>query len=175
MTERPTIAAPRPESAMAGRPTWIRWQIFAILWILVLLNFIDRATLSIALPMISEEFSLAPEVQGVILGSFFWTYLIFQIPGGWLLDKLGARAVVGGAGVIWGLFQLLGGFVNGAGFLTVTRLGLGASEAPVFPAGAKLSSNWLPAKERARGATFIDAAGRSAPRSAASSSRESSG
>jgi ACS family D-galactonate transporter-like MFS transporter len=161
MTERPTIAAPRPESAspLAGRPTWVRWQIFAILWILVLLNFIDRATLSIALPMISEEFSLAPEVQGVILGSFFWTYLIFQIPGGWLLDRLGARAVVGGAGVIWGFFQLLGGFVNGAGFLTVTRLGLGASEAPVFPAGAKLSSNWLPAKERARGATFIDAAG----------------
>jgi fucose permease len=91
----PTVQTPL--GAPTGPPTWVRWQIFAILWILVLLNFIDRATLSIALPMISEEFSLRPEVQGVILGSFFWTYLIFQIPGGWLLDKLGPRTVVGGA------------------------------------------------------------------------------
>ena len=148
-----------PSGGVSAPRTWVRWQIFAILWILVLLNFIDRATLSIALPMISAEFSLTPEVRGVILGSFFWTYLIFQIPGGWLLDKLGPRTVVGGAGVAWGIFQLLGGFVNGAALLTVTRLGLGASEAPVFPTGAKLNSNWLPAKERARGATFIDAAG----------------
>jgi ACS family D-galactonate transporter-like MFS transporter len=151
----------RPATAPleSGRRSWVRWQIFGILWVLVLLNFIDRATLSIALPMISDEFELGPEAQGVVLGSFFWTYLIFQIPGGWLLDKLGPRAIVGGAGVIWGVFQALGGFANGATFLTATRLGLGASEAPVFPAGAKLNSSWLPAKERARGATFIDAAG----------------
>lgn len=143
----------------SGRSTWVRWQIFGILWVLVLLNFIDRSTLSIAMPFISQEFSLTPELQGVILGSFFWTYLLFQIPGGWLLDRFGPRAIVGVAGVVWGLFQMLGGFVNGALFLTVSRLGLGASEAPVFPAGAKLNSNWLPPKERARGATFIDAAG----------------
>lgn len=143
----------------SARPTWVRWQIFGFLWILVLLNFIDRATLSIAMPFIHDEFDLSPELQGVILGSFFWTYLLFQIPGGWLLDRFGPRAIVGAAGAIWGVFQLIGGFANGALFLTVTRLGLGASEAPVFPAGAKLNAAWLPAKERARGATFIDAAG----------------
>ncbi|MCH1883804.1 MFS transporter [Agrococcus sp. ARC_14] len=152
-----TTAAAQAKSA--GRRTWVRWQIFGILWILVLLNFIDRATLSIAMPMISEEFDLTPELKGVILGSFFWTYLLFQIPGGWLLDRFGPRHVVGSAGAIWGVFQLLGGLVPGAGMLTVTRLGLGATEAPVFPAGAKLNANWLPRKERARGATFIDAAG----------------
>ncbi|WP_175414187.1 MFS transporter [Agrococcus sp. SGAir0287] len=137
----------------------MRWQIFAILWILVLLNFIDRATLSIAMPFIAEEFDLGPELQGVILGSFFWTYLLFQIPGGWLLDRFGPRAIVGGAGVVWGAFQLLGGLATGGIFLVLTRLGLGASEAPVFPAAAKLNAAWLPPKERARGATFVDAAG----------------
>ncbi|WP_129787022.1 MFS transporter [Promicromonospora panici] len=141
------------------RPTRVRWQIFGILWVLVLLNFIDRATLSIAMPMISDEFELTPQAQGVILGSFFWTYLLFQIPGGWLLDRFGPRAVVGAAGVVWGGFQLLGGLTGGAASLTLTRLGLGASEAPVFPAGAKLNAGWLPRRERARGATFIDAAG----------------
>lgn len=149
-------------TATTSRPrrrTWVRWQIFGILWILVLLNFIDRATLSIAMPFIAEEFELGPELQGVILGSFFWTYLLFQIPGGWLLDRFGPRAIVGGAGVVWGAFQLLGGFATGGIFLVATRLGLGASEAPVFPAAAKLNAAWLPPKERARGATFVDAAG----------------
>ncbi|MET0859666.1 MAG: MFS transporter, partial [Microbacterium sp.] len=139
--------------------TWVRVQIFSILWILVLLNFIDRATLSVAMPFISEEFSLTPEMQGFLLGSFFWTYLLFQIPGGWLLDRFGPRKIVGGAGALWGFFQLIAGFATSGMFLTVTRLGLGATEAPVFPAGAKLNANWLPAKERARGATFVDAAG----------------
>ncbi|GEK79555.1 MFS transporter [Agrococcus baldri] len=148
-----------PATRASGRRTWVRWQIFGILWILVLLNFVDRATLSIAMPMISEEFDLTPEIKGVILGSFFWTYLLFQIPGGWLLDRFGPRHIVGGAGALWGAFQLLGGLVPGATLLTATRLGLGATEAPVFPAGAKLNANWLPRKERARGATFVDAAG----------------
>lgn len=141
-----------------AKPTRVRLQIFGILWVLVLLNFIDRAALGIALPFISEEFQLTPEIEGWLLGSFFWTYLLLQIPGGWLLDRFGPRKIIGFAGVIWGGFQLLGGLVTSGVLLTFTRLGLGASEAPVFPAAAKLNSKWLPSKERARGATFIDAA-----------------
>lgn len=137
----------------------VRFRIFGILWILVLLNFVDRAALSISMPFISDEFDLTPEIQGWLLGSFFWTYLIFQIPGGWLLDRFGPRKIVGWAGALWGGFQLLGGLATNGIFLTGTRLGLGATEAPVFPAAAKLNSKWLPSKERARGATFIDAAG----------------
>lgn len=141
------------------RPSRIRFQIFGVLWILVLLNFIDRAALSISMPFISEEFNLTPELQGWLLGSFFWTYLLFQIPGGWLLDRFGPRKIVGWAGAVWGGAQLLGGLATNGIFLTGTRLGLGAAEAPVFPAASKLNSRWLPSKERARGATFIDAAG----------------
>jgi len=129
------------------------------MWVLVLLNFIDRSALSISLPMISDEFDITPEMQGWLLGSFFWTYLLLQIPGGWLLDRYGPRRVVAWAGTLWGTFQLLGGLVSGGLLLTATRLGLGATEAPVFPAGAKLNANWLPPAERARGATFIDMAG----------------
>lgn len=146
-------------STPSARPTRVRFQIFAVLWILVLLNFVDRAALSISMPFISEEFQLTPELQGWLLGSFFWTYLLFQIPGGWLLDKLGPRKIVGWAGGLWGGAQLLGGLAMNGVFLTGTRLALGATEAPVFPAAAKLNSRWLPSKERARGATFIDAAG----------------
>lgn len=146
-------------TAPQERRTRIRLRIFGILWILVLLNFIDRATLSIGMPYIAEEFQLTPELKGWLLGSFFWTYLLFQLPGGWLLDRFGPRVIVGWAGALWGGFQMLGGLVTSGVLLTATRLGLGATEAPVFPAGAKLNAAWLPTRERARGATFIDAAG----------------
>lgn len=146
-------------TSLSPKRTWVRWKIFSLLWIIVLLNFVDRAVLSVALPFISKDFTMTPQVQGVLLGSFFWTYLIFQIPGGYLLDKFGPRKIVGAGGTIWGIFQTIAGIATGGMFLVFTRLGLGAAEAPVFPAGAKLNSNWMPARERARGATFIDAAG----------------
>jgi len=147
---------------MSASPTTprsrVRWKIFGFLWILVVLNYVDRAALSIALPFISEEFDLTPELQGLLLGSFFYTYLLFQIPGGFLLDKLGARKVILVAGVLWGGFQAVGGLAMGGVSLILLRLGLGAAEAPISPSSAKLNSSWLPAKERARGATFVDAA-----------------
>ncbi|KQO62768.1 hypothetical protein ASF23_07400 [Curtobacterium sp. Leaf261] len=136
----------------------MRWKVFGFLWILVVLNYIDRAALSIALPFISKDFDLTPELQGVLLGCFFYTYLVFQIPGGVLLDKLGARKVILAAGALWGVFQALGGFASSGVALILLRLGLGAAEAPISPSSAKLNSAWLPAKERARGATFVDAA-----------------
>jgi ACS family D-galactonate transporter-like MFS transporter len=145
--------------ATGTRPTRKRLGVFFVLWILVLLNYIDRSTLSIALPFMSRDMHIPPEMQGWILSLFFWTYLIFQIPGGWLLDKFGPRRVVGAAGTLWGLLQAgIGLLTSGIG-LGVARLGLGAFEAPTAPSGSKLNSSWLPEKERARGATFIDMAG----------------
>ncbi|PZF59076.1 MFS transporter [Curtobacterium sp. MCBD17_013] len=140
------------------RRSRVRLGVFGILWILVLLNFVDRSALSISLPFISDDFKLSPAVNGWVLGSFFWTYLLFQIPGGWLLDRIGARKVVLFAAGLWGLFQVLGGIATGGIMLVISRLGMGMSEAPVYPAGSKLNSKWLASRERARGATFIDAA-----------------
>lgn len=142
----------------AARPSRVRIGVFALMWLLMLFNFIDRSALSIALPFITKEFHISPDVQGWILGSFFWVYLIFQLPGGWLLDRLGPRRVIGFSGIVWGLFQALGGLATGGLFLVFSRLGLGAAEAPTSPGAAKLNANWLPRRERARGATFIDAA-----------------
>jgi MFS transporter, ACS family, D-galactonate transporter len=139
--------------------TRVRWRIFLIMWGVVLLNFVDRASISIALPLITEEFQVGPEVKGWILSSFFWTYALAQIPGGWLIDRLGPRNVVAWSAVVWGGFQALAAAATGSLFLLLTRLGLGAAEAPMFPAGAKLNVSWLPAHERARAATLLDSGG----------------
>jgi ACS family D-galactonate transporter-like MFS transporter len=108
------------------------------------------------MPTIAREFALTPAMQGVILSSFFWTYAAFQIPGGWLIDRAGPSRVMSSAILIWGAFQTLAmGTTNGLTLL-LTRLGLGAAEAPMFPSGGKLVALWMARHERGRGAVLMD-------------------
>ena len=74
-----------------GKASTVRWRIFAIIFVLVVINLIDRVTLSIAMPTIAKEFALEPAFQGLILSAFFWSYALLQIPGGWLIDRFGPR------------------------------------------------------------------------------------
>ncbi len=134
----------------------VRWKIFILLLTLVSLNYIDRAALSVSMPLISREFHMTPVVQGLILSSFFWTYLFMQIPSGVLVDRFKPRAVLSGGAVIWGFFQVLVMFTTGWFTLMLTRFGLGIAEAPIYPAGTKLSALWLTQNERTRGASMID-------------------
>ncbi|MDQ2078602.1 MFS transporter [Xanthobacteraceae bacterium Astr-EGSB] len=138
------------------RATTVRWRIFAVVFVLVVINMIDRVTLSIAMPTIAKEFSLEPALQGLMLSAFFWSYALLQVPGGWLIDRFGPRTLITGATVGWGAFQAVAGLATGWVTLFISRIGLGAAEAPLFPAGAKLNSIWLSRKERARGAVLVD-------------------
>lgn len=138
------------------KPTNVRWYIFIAMLVLVTINYVDRAVLSIAMPVIQKDLSLDPALVGVILSSFFWGYAAMQIPSGFLLDRVKPEKVVLGSAVGWGIAQMMTGFVNSAGSLMFFRVLLGIAEAPIMPAGAKLQGVWLPSKERARGATIID-------------------
>jgi ACS family D-galactonate transporter-like MFS transporter len=136
--------------------TNIRWKIFILLLGLVTINYIDRAALSVAMPLIAGEFNLTPEQQGLIFSSFFWTYLMMQIPSGLLADRFQPRIVIAGATIAWGVFQGLGMACTGWLSLMLTRLGLGLAESPIYPAGSKLSSLWLTRNERTRGLCLLD-------------------
>jgi MFS family permease len=94
--------------------------------------------------------------QGFILSSFFLTYALMQIPGGMLADRFKPRAVIAVATLGWGLFQAIAAVSLNAWVLVLTRLGLGAFEAPIYPAGGKLNAIWMTSNERARGATLLD-------------------
>lgn len=148
-----------PNEKATARPTRVRWTIFAIIFVLVVINLIDRVSLSIGMPTIAKEFNLSPTMQGVILSSFFWAYALLQIPGGWLIDKYGPRKIITGSTLMWGVFQTLAAFSTGGLSLLFTRMALGAAEAPLFPAGGKMNSLWLSSKERGRGAVLMDCGG----------------
>ena len=141
---------------LALRRTNVRWKIFFLLLFMIAINYIDRASLSVAMPLIAKEFNLDPATQGLILSSFFWTYAFMQVPGGMLADKFKPRIVIAGATIGWGFFQAIAAASTSWVMLLLTRLGLGASEAPIYPAGGKLNAIWMTQNERARGATLLD-------------------
>jgi ACS family D-galactonate transporter-like MFS transporter len=131
---------------------------------LIAINYVDRASLSVAMPLIANEFNLDPAVQGLILSSFVWTYAFMQVPGGMLADKFKPRIVIAGATIGWGFFQAIAAASTSWVMLLLTRLGLGATKAPIYPAGGKLNAIWTTQNERARGATLLDGARRSTRR-----------
>ena len=81
-----------------AKPTGVRWKIFLLMLFLISINYIDRASLSVAMPLISKEFDVDPALQGLILSSFFWTYALMQVPGGMLADRFKPRIVIASRG-----------------------------------------------------------------------------
>jgi ACS family D-galactonate transporter-like MFS transporter len=154
-----TVMAASAAPSSLAQPSTVRWRIFGIIFVLVVINLVDRVALSIAMPTIAGEFGLSPAFQGFILSSFFWSYAALQIPGGWLIDRFGPRMAITASTVLWGLFQSLAALASGGVSLLLTRVGLGAAEAPLFPSGGKLNSVWLSARERGRGAVLMDCGG----------------
>ncbi|MGO4308045.1 MFS transporter [Cupriavidus sp. RAF12] len=143
-------------ASLTERKTTVRWKIFLMMLFLIAINYIDRASLSVAMPLIAKEFDLTPTMQGLILSAFFWTYALMQVPGGMLADKYKPRVVIACATVFWGVFQAMAALCTTSFTLLLTRLGLGAAEAPIYPAGGKLNAIWMTQNERGRGATLLD-------------------
>jgi ACS family D-galactonate transporter-like MFS transporter len=153
MTTAPQVEAGVIRSA---ERTNVRWRIFLLMLMLITINYVDRASISVAMPAISKEFNINLATQGFILSSFFITYALMQIPGGMLADRFKPRIVIALATLGWGFFQAIAAASSSAWVLVLTRLGLGASEAPIYPAGGKLNAIWMTSNERARGATLLD-------------------
>lgn len=139
------------------KPTKVRWMVFASLFALCTVNYIDRAVISVCMPAIEEELHFGPELVGIILSAFFWGYTVMQIPAGWFADRFGPGKTILASGVLWGVFQLLTGVLHSSTAFMAVRALLGASEAPIYPASSKLQSVWLTKNERTRGAAIVDA------------------
>ncbi len=161
MTERLSPGKRPPtthdKTRTSAAPTRVRWKIFLLLLGIVTLNYVDRGTISVAMPLIKHEFGLSKEMTGVLLSAFFWTYALMQLPSGWLIDRFGPRHLVGGSCVAWGGATALTAAAPGPGGLVALRALLGTAEAPVMPAGGKLNAIWMPPHERGRGAVILDA------------------
>lgn len=152
-----------PASTQAPR-TRVRYVIVFILFLLTSLNYADRATLSIVGTMVSKELKLDAVAMGYLFSAFAWSYVLAQIPGGWLLDRMGSRRIYGWSIALWSLFTLLQGCVGGFDgrvavmILFGLRFLLGAAEAPSFPANARIVAAWFPTAERGQASAIFNSA-----------------
>lgn len=115
-----------------------------------IVNYLDRSTLSIANHSVSGELGLSASQMGLLLSAFSFAYAFSQLPVGALLDRFGARLMLGLGMLVWSAAQLCGGLVQTLQQFLVARIALGIGEAPQFPAGAKVVSEWFALRERGR-------------------------
>ncbi len=121
-----------------------------LLTIAGVINYLDRSTLSIANTQIATELGLDKVQMGYLLSAFSLTYAFAQLPVGALLDRLGARFMLGAGLFFWSLAQFAGGLVHSFTPFVVSRFVLGVGEAPQFPAGAKSFAEWYNVGERGK-------------------------
>ena len=150
---------PRPTNDLPLRPTWVRWQMVALLIAYSFMTWFNRISMPVAYDeRIKEQTGISPEAMGHVYSAFFFAYLIFMTPGGWFIDRFGARAaliIMGfGSALFCGLTGLAGmGALMTAGLvwfaLFAIRSVMGVFTAPIYPAAARMVSHWIPVSQRA--------------------------
>jgi ACS family glucarate transporter-like MFS transporter len=144
--------------------TRTRWMILAMLFAITTINYADRATISIAAPGIKKELGLDAVQMGFVFSAFAWSYVVAQLPGGWLLDRFGSKITYFFSIFLWSVFTM---FTGAAGFfaggtavamLFTLRLLVGAAEAPSFPGNSRIASAWFPTNERGLAAAIFNSA-----------------
>jgi MFS family permease len=120
----------------------------ALLVIAGVVNYIDRATLAVANPLIREELGLSIAEMGYLLSAFLWAYAFSQLPTGAMVDRLGPRLLLTMGLSLWSLAQLLGGLVQNFTQFFGARVLLGLGEAPQFPTGARVVRDWFNQRDR---------------------------
>jgi len=136
------------ESALTGVSNLRRWSIVGLLFAASLINYLDRATISMALPLVAKDFGLGPIEKGRLLSAFFLSYAVMQIPIGWCADRFNLRWLYAGAFALWSLAQGLTGFAGSLAVLMAFRMLLGVGESVYLPGGSKIVSMLFPPRER---------------------------
>lgn len=140
------------------KATRSRFFILFLLFVVTAINYMDRANLSVAGSSIQGEFGLSATQLGFLFSMFTWTYVLSQVPVGYILDRVGVKKLYGYAVILWSVFTCLMGLASHDIFTTATssfamllvcRALIGVAEAPSFPANAKIISTWFPTQERA--------------------------
>jgi len=124
------------------------WTIAVLLLAAGFINYLDRAIVSVALPVIAVDLHMGPAAKGVLLSAFFWSYSLMQLPVGWAADRFNLRWFYAGAFAVWSLACGFTGFAASLGALMAMRVVLGIGESVYLPAGMKIISILFGPKER---------------------------
>lgn len=154
---------PQEEDGQGRSAGGRRWIIVGLLLAGGMVNFIDRSALSVAAPEMMRDLKLSNADIGLLGTVFSLVYAVFQLPSGWLIDKLGAKKVYSFAIILWSGATVLTGICSSKLGLVFARGILGVTEAPCWPSAAKITTAWFTKKERGLATGIWDAASKWGP------------
>jgi len=134
--------------AASGRASRGRWYVLLLISVMYLITYLDRVNISTAAPEISKEFGFDKVTMGYIFSAFVWAYAIFQVPGGWLSDRYGARNVLTGVVTYWSIMTAATAAAFSSVSFVVVRFLFGIGEAGAFPGATRAMQLWYPRRER---------------------------
>jgi len=143
-------SALQPSPTISDRATHARYWVVVFAVTLAVIQYIDRVCISQAAPLITKDLRLTDEQMGWVFSAFTLAYALFEIPGGYLGDRIGPRKVLMRIVIWWSFFTAATGWMKNLGSLVVTRFLFGAGEAGCFPNLTKAFNRWLPPRERTR-------------------------
>src|SRR5271154_5013167 len=130
------------------RPTRVRYIVLAFTVGVYMITYMDRVVISNAAPVIQKEFGFSLITMGWILASFRWAYAFFQIPGGWMGDRIGPRRALTIIVVWWSAFTSFTALSWNAASMAGVRFLFGVGEAGAFPIATRSLSRWMLPGER---------------------------
>ncbi|MEA3225476.1 MAG: MFS transporter [Planctomycetota bacterium] len=131
-----------------GRMSRQRFVLISILFFHSANTYMDRACIASAIDHIMKDLSMSGELMGLVLGIFAVGYALFQVPAGWIADKLGPRKALTIVVSVWSVFTALTGAARNGVQMLVLRFLFGAGEAGAFPGATQAFFRWLPVKDR---------------------------
>ena len=140
---------------MHAPPSRARHVVTVFAVTLAVVTYVDRVAISVAAPFISADLGLSRTQMAWALAAFAWADAVFEIPGGWLGDKIGPRRVLLRIVLWWSAFTAATGFAWNAGSLIAIRALFGAGEAGAFPNLTRVLTTWLPVSERERAQSMV--------------------
>ena len=126
-----------------------RFVVVLMLFVVVVINFLDRTNISIVAPSLAADLKLTPFRMGLVFSAFGWSYALLQIPASRFVDRVHPRilyTVVLGA---WSLATVALGLVHSFVALVALRIIIGAFEAPSYPINNRIAATWFGENERA--------------------------
>jgi ACS family glucarate transporter-like MFS transporter len=151
----PVPSAQRPASPDLGPPSHTRYYVIVFAVVLAVVQYIDRVAISLVEGDIRLDLGLSQKQMGIVFGAFTLAYALFEIPTGYLGDRIGARKVLIRVVLWWSFFTSATGLAwNWISMVTVRFL-FGVGEAGCFPNIARAFSRWLPTYERVRAQSIL--------------------
>ncbi len=158
-TDRATGQSPIP---VAPHATGLRHQVIAISVLMSFSLYLDRVCLGeiVKSDGFLRDLQLSKQQIGSVLGAFFFTYALFQVPAGWVSDRYGARRMMTGYILAWSLLTGLTGLMTGVSGLLLARLGVGVAQAGAYPTSGAMIRRWIPPIQRGRASSLVSFGGR---------------